>query len=88
MKAVGKDLTHMDLAALKVDGHKLVSDAATASGNPPPGALADPWCKAMEHYKAAGQALCDGQIVTATNKINAAAPHMEEFANALSSIVK
>jgi hypothetical protein len=78
----------MDLAALKVHGHNLVSDAATAGSSPPPGALADPWCKAMEHYKAAGQALYDGQIVTATNKINAAAPHLEDFTHALSSMMK
>ena len=88
LKAAGKDLTQMDLAALKVDGHNLVSDAATASSNPPPGALADPWCKAMAHYKAAGQALYDGQIITATSRINAAAPHLEEFTHALSSIMK
>jgi hypothetical protein len=87
LNAAGKDLTRMDLAALKVDGHQLVSDAETASSNPPPGALADPWSKAMAHYKAAGQALYDGQIISATNKINAAAPHLEEFMHALSGIM-
>jgi hypothetical protein len=78
----------MDFAALKADGRKLVNDAATARNNPPPGALADSWCKAMAHYRAGGQALCDGQVVTATNQINGAAPHLDKFMHALSGIVK
>jgi hypothetical protein len=86
--AVAKDMATMDYAALKTDGHKLVKDAATARSNPPPGALADSWCKAMAHYRAGGQALCDGQVVTATNQINGAAPHLGKFMHALSGIVK
>jgi hypothetical protein len=78
----------MDFAALTDDGHKLVKDASTASSNPPPGAMADPWCKAMRHYQAGGQALCDGQIVTATNRINGAAPHLSEFTHELSGVMK
>jgi hypothetical protein len=42
----------------------------------------------MAHYRAGGQALCDGQLVTATTQINGAAPHLDKFMHAMSGIVK
>lgn len=87
MKTIVADATNMDSVALADDGQQLVHDAVTADNNIPPGALAGPWPAAMEHYINAGQALTDGNFIRATNQVNAAKPHLDEFTRQLHTIV-
>ena len=76
----------MNSAALTADGHKLMNDAVKAGENPPPGQLADPWNKAMERCRKAGQALLDGRLGRAVNQMNGAGPDLDNFTHMLDSI--
>jgi hypothetical protein len=87
MRAVAKDGPSLDAARLSADGKALIKDAAAAKNHPPPGNLAGPWCAAMEHYQAAGQALCDWELITATHEVNRAEPHINTFLNRLGKVI-
>ena len=87
MRAVAKDAPSLDSTTLSADGKALIRDAGAAKNNPPPGNLAGPWCAAMEHYRAAGQALCDGELITATHEMNRAVPHLNTFTNRLGKVI-